>query len=270
MTLKVFDITEIIETYAPLAGSDRWDNSGLQVGDYNAEVKVVAVALDADEANVKSAVDRDAELLITHHPLIFPSITSVDTRTGPGKAIAAAVTGNLSVYSSHTSLDHSASGTSFTLARRLSLTDIAPLPYANTPSDIEREDGVLVQGRLETPMKLVELAAFVKRALGAPMLRCVGNGERLIRSVAVCAGSGGDFVSTAASSGVDLLVLGEIRYHQALEACALGLSVIEAGHFWTEMPVVLETARILKEEACNKKWALSVLTIDGADPFVYP
>ncbi len=213
MTLKVSDITDVIEAYAPLEGSDHWDNSGLQVGDLASEVNVVALALDADEVSVRSAVDRKAELLITHHPLIFPAITSVDTRTGAGKAIAAAVTGNLSVYSSHTSLDHSLSGTSFTLAQRLSLTGIAPLPQTDTPSETEREDGVVVQGRLKTPMKLVEIAAFVKKALGAPMIRSVGDDRRPIRSVAVCAGSGGDFVSTAAASGVDLLIVGEIRYH---------------------------------------------------------
>jgi dinuclear metal center YbgI/SA1388 family protein len=269
MIPKAADIIDIIEGYAPPGRAESWDNSGLQVGDPNAAVKIAAVALDADEYTVSSAADRGAGLLITHHPLIFPDIRSVDLSTGVGRAIAAALRGGVTIYAAHTNLDHAASGTSHALARVIGLVEISPLSDAGSPPESAAEDGIVVFGRLPSETTLLELAAHTKAALGAPAVRIVGDAGAPISTAAVCAGSGGDFVPTAHTVGVDALITGEVGYHAAARARDEGLSLIEVGHFWSEMPVVRLTAETVVDEAQKRKWDLSVVIIEGCDPYGY-
>jgi dinuclear metal center YbgI/SA1388 family protein len=277
MAPSVADIIGIIQTIAPTHRAEPWDNCGLQVGNPDAPVKKVALALNADEHTIRIAADSRADLLITHHPLIFPDISSVDIRTGVGKSIAAAINAGVSIYSAHTNLDHAPEGTSFAMARKLSLVDPTPLPCPVPTTDpqatpAERTtvgDGILYTGGLPSRMKLIDLARSVKESLGIPIVRLVGDPQRTISRAAVCAGSGSDFIITARSLGADVLITGEVRYHAALSAASLGSSLIEAGHYWSEIPVISETARIVGEESRIKGWSVDVTIIQGQDPFLY-
>jgi dinuclear metal center YbgI/SA1388 family protein len=277
MIPTVGNLIGIIEKYAPLTGAEPWDNSGLQVGDLKSPAHTVAVSLDADSLTIARAVEKNASLLITHHPLIFPSICSVDLSIGTGRAIAAAIEGGLSVYSSHTSLDHSFSGTSLVLAQAIGLEEITPLPFFKSGHPVDRRsnaqdnlsDGIIIFGKTPIPVSFTELAVRAKKALAAPMLRITGNESGAISRVAVCAGSGGDFLRTAVSGGAEVFITGEIKYHTAQAALDLGLNVIETGHYWSELPIVEETARTILEAAQLRNWDISVVTIDGRDPFIF-
>jgi len=277
MTPSVADIIRIIEAVAPPDRAEPWDNCGLQVGNPDAAVGKAAVALDADETTINSAAAGGADLLVTHHPLIFPDIASIDTRRAVGRAISAALKADIAVYSAHTSLDHAPAGTSLAAARRLSLIEPVPLPSPNSsaplraPRSDRREpgDGILCLGGLPTEMKLVDLAHLVKGSLGAPLVRMVGDPSRVVSRVAVCAGSGGDFIGTAHGLDAEVLITGEVRYHAAREAADLGISVIEAGHFWSELPVLSEIARIITQESRAKGWPVDVIIMQEQDPFSY-
>jgi dinuclear metal center YbgI/SA1388 family protein len=273
MTPSVADIIRIIEAVAPPDRAEPWDNCGLQVGSPDAAVVRTAVALDADEGTINSAAAGGADLLVTHHPLIFPDIASIDTRRAVGRAIAAALKADIAVYSAHTSLDHAPGGTSLAAARRLSLIEPAPLPSpspgTSRPDRPGTGDGILCIGRLPMEMKLVDLANLVKDSLGAPLVRIVGDPSRVVSRVAVCAGSGGGYIGTAHGLDAEVLITGEVRYHAAREAADLGISVIEAGHFWSELPVLSEIARIITQESRAKGWSVDVTIMQEQDPFSY-
>jgi dinuclear metal center YbgI/SA1388 family protein len=277
MAPSVADIIDLIHTIAPPHLAEPWDNCGLQVGNPDAQVKRIAVALDPDELTIRLASQGAADLLVTHHPLIFQRLSSIDIRAGTGRAVAAALAAGISVYSAHTSLDHAPGGTSFAMAKKLSLIDPTPLSWPG-PTDraqtapldrADSPDGIVYTGRLPSSMRLIELAGFAKESLNAPLVRCVGDPERRVSRVAVCAGSGGDFITTVHSLGADVLITGEVRYHAAASAADLGIALIEAGHFWSELPVLSEAARGIEEQLRMKRWAVDVMTIQGQDPFSY-
>jgi len=277
MAPSVTDIIGLVQTVAPTYRAEPWDNCGLQVGNPDAPVKKIAVALDADERTISSAARAGADLLITHHPLIFPNISSIDVRHATGKAAATALAAGLSVYTAHTNLDHAPGGTSFVLAGKLSLADPTPLTHsAVSPGGhtalseaAGEEDWILCIGRLPSDMELVDLARLVKESLDAPLVRYAGDPHRVISRAAVCAGSGGDFISAARSLGADVLITGEVRYHAAVSAVESDIALIEAGHFWTELPVISEVARIIEGQLRTKGWAVDVIVIQGKDPFSY-
>jgi dinuclear metal center YbgI/SA1388 family protein len=277
MPPSVADIIGLIEIIAPPRRAESWDNCGLQVGNPDAPVNRAAVALDANEETIRSAAAGRADLLVTHHPLIFPDISSIDTSRATGKAVAAALMGNISVYSAHTSLDHAPEGTSFAMARKLSLVDPTPLPFPASaahsgsalPGHDTAGDGIVCLGGLPSAMTLADLALLAKNALGAPVIRLVGDPVRPVSRVAVCAGSGGDFIGTAHDLGADVLITGEVRYHAAREAADAGISLIETGHFWSELPAVSETASIIRRESRARGWSVDVTTIQERDPFSY-
>jgi dinuclear metal center YbgI/SA1388 family protein len=274
MAPSVSDIIRIIEIIAPLYRAEPWDNCGLQVGNPDAPVQKIAFALEADEPTIEAARTRGAGLLITHHPVIFPNIASIDVRSGAGKALAAALAAGISVYSAHTNLDHSPEGTSMALARRLSLVDPAPLPHAESADRPQitgggDPDGIFCIGGLSGQMTLSDLARFVKQSLDAPAVRLTGDPLVSVSRAAVCAGSGGDFITAARASGADVFITGEIRYHAALAAADRGVPVIEAGHYQTELPVIFETAHAVEEQSRIRRWAVEVTVIRGRDPFAY-
>ncbi len=278
MPPSVADIIGLIEIIAPPQRAETWDNCGLQVGNPDAPVNRTAVALDANEETIRSAAAGRADLLVTHHPLIFPDISSIDISRATGKAVAAAIKADISIYSAHTSLDHAPEGTSFAMARKLSLVDPTPLPFpASTaapsrsalPGQDTTGDGIVCLGGLPSAMTLADLALLAKNALGAPVIRLVGDPARSVSRVAVCAGSGGDFIGTARDLGAHVLITGEVRYHAARQAVDAGISLIEAGHFWSELPVVSEMAFIIRRESQARGWSVDVSIIQERDPFSY-
>jgi dinuclear metal center YbgI/SA1388 family protein len=277
MAPSVTDIIDLIQIIAPTYRAEPWDNCGLQVGNPDAQVNKIAVALDPDEPTILSAAKSAVDLLITHHPLIFQRLSSIDVRAGTGRAVAAALGAGISVYSAHTNLDHAPGGTSFAMAKKLSLINPAPLPcpvsaahaQAVSTDHTDAPDGIVYVGALPSRMKLIDLAKFVKESLGPSLVRCVGDQQRPVSRAAVCAGSGGDFVATARSLGADVLITGEVRYHAAVSAVESGIALIEVGHFWSEIPVISEVARCIEEQLLIRKWAVDVMTIRGRDPFSY-
>ena len=248
MEPTVQDIITIIEAIAPPHTAEVWDNSGFQLGDRSAPVRKVAVSLDATPAVIEYAVTQGADLLVTHHPLIFPHITHIDRGTAFGAAVARALANGLSLFCSHTPLDHSPHGTNLALSKTLKLLD--PMPILRRPGEKaspDTVDGIIVTGTLKRPMPLATFAKYVRDTLGATCVRYVGDGESQVHVVSVCGGSGGDFIDRAEELGANLFVTGEIRYHQALAARDSGMNIVEAGHYHTEWCTVAHIENIIKE-----------------------
>jgi len=230
MTPTLEDILELVESVAPAHLSEPWDNPGLQVGDRSKRVQKILLALDPTLRAIQAAVRLQAQLLFTHHPLIFKPVSQLDPADYPGNVVFLAIRSDVAVVCAHTNLDSAAGGINDCLASILGLTDVTVLQEA--PGNPGAGLGRL--GSLERPITLGGMAETIKERLQTPSLRVIGPMEKRIERIAVVGGSGSDLAELAFRKGADLLVTGDVSHHKALDAAALGLAMIDAGHYATE------------------------------------
>lgn len=229
----VNDILRFLEKLAPPELKMEWDNVGLLCGDRAAEVTRVLVALDPFEHVCREAVQRGAQLLVTHHPLIFRPLKSVTQDNAVGRSILLLSRNGISAVNAHTNLDIACGGVNDVLARTIGLRDIRPIGAEN-----------LLRAGVCAPQELPAFLAQVKTALGCAGLRYVDAGKP-VRHVAVGGGSCADEMDEALRAGCDTFVTADVKYNQFWDAQALGLNLIDAGHFATENPVVAALAEQL-------------------------
>ncbi len=257
MKYQVRDVCRIMEELAPLELAFEWDNVGLQIGDPDQEVSGVLLTLSVTIESVQKAIAGGADLIIAHHPVIFKPLPHIRTDTPEGSLLTAILKHDLAVYVAHTNLDQAEQGLNQWLARDLGLREqrvLAPV-----------DNGTVGLGRIGTvaPAKLRTFAQQIEDLWNCSV-RLVGDPEQEIRTVAVLGGSGGDFVQKARESGADVLVTGDVSYHDAMDARSLGLAVLDAGHFATEQIVVKELGRYLAERWGDR---IRILEDHGASPF---
>jgi dinuclear metal center YbgI/SA1388 family protein len=231
MSSRVKHILDILEGVAPARLAEAWDNPGLQVGGREAPVSRLLISLDPTLDAVREATRRGAQLLITHHPLIFKPISSIEPTRYPGDVLHEAIRNGIALACAHTNLDAARGGVNDLLAGLLDLRDLSVLEGPGEPAG---EEGIGRIGALPRPLALEAFAREVKGALDAPVVGVVGSGGRTVRRGAVVGGSGGGLIEAAARKGADVLVTGDVGHHDALSALAFGIAVVDAGHFHTE------------------------------------
>jgi dinuclear metal center YbgI/SA1388 family protein len=282
MVPNLKEVEGVLEGLAPRVLAESWDNPGLQVGDPHGRISTILVSLDPTLAALREASKIGAQLLVTHHPLIFRPISSVDLGSYPGNVIGEAVRGGVSIVSLHTNLDSAEGGINDILAGLLGLRDVEVLEKKSggapeqqvIPAETKSETtGLGRVGNLPESVPLSVMMTKVMEALGAERpLRQIGAGGDLVRRVAVVGGSGGSLVALAAERGAQILVTGDVTYHQALEAVRLGLSVIDGGHFLTERAAMRVFAKRLKAILLSEGWDVVVNYVEEerspfGDPF---
>lgn len=228
--MKVKDIIERIEKYCPRELAYDWDNSGLLLGNSESEVKKIAVTLDVVPDTARQAVKWDADMIVAHHPLIFSPIKKITADNPNGKILSELLSSKIAVYAAHTNLDTAQNGINAYLAEIFNLRDIRIV-------DIHTDDlsaGLGRVGVLESAVELREFAQTVKEKLKTPCVRVCGDLDKVIRSAAVLSGSCSEYVEQAANMGADVVITGDLKYHECLDFNALGICVIDAGHFPTE------------------------------------
>lgn len=366
---RVQDLLGLVHGLFPPELAEEWDNVGLQVGDPTATVARVLVALDPSAAAVAAAAAQGAQLLITHHPLLFKPLRRLTPDDPVGRVVWQAVRNGVAIIAAHTNLDVASDGLNRWLANRLGVEGCQPLqpaaghlfklvvfvpvdhgeavadalfaagagqvgaydhcsfrtlgtgtfrpgagttPFIGTVGQREVVEEVRLEtvvpqrrlsrvlermlkahpyeevaydllplanqlpgaglgriGRLAEPLALAALAERIKGALGCQTVRLVGHPEQVVGKVAVCGGSGAGLIQEARRRGAEVLVTGDIKYHEARQAEALGLALIDAGHFATEQLAAAELAARLGEEAAARGWRLDVLVHAGEhDPFI--
>ena len=229
------DILKYVETLAPPYMKMDWDNAGLLCGSRNAPVTKVLVALDPFEGVCREAVDLGAGLIVTHHPLIFNPLKAVTDETDIGRSIGILCRHGISAIAAHTNLDCAPGGVNDVLAAKLGLSGIQVI-HPDGVDEQGRQWGLLRRGSVkEQPLDI--FLAFVKAALGCEGLRYV-DGGRPVHTVAVGGGACGSELMQAVEAGCDTFVTSDIKYNDFWDARAQGLSLIDAGHFYTENPVV--------------------------------
>lgn len=233
------DIIDYCERFAPLSNAMDFDNVGLLVGDENTTVTKVIVTLDITPEVVTEAKSCGANLIISHHPVIFNPLKRLETNSVPYLLARE----NISALCLHTNLDLGENfGVNICLANALGLQNIEKY--------FSRNDEVcMVIGGIsfDAPVSMKDFAKFVKDKLCCEGLRYTDSDEKIIK-VAVSSGAGGSEIYLAKNLGANVLVTGEIKHNQIIDANNMGLSIIDAGHFKTEDVVILPLAKMLGEK----------------------
>ena len=223
----VADILAFLDTLAPQSLKMDWDNCGLLCGRPGREVKTILVALDPFETVIDEAIRAEADLLVTHHPLIFRNgLMAVNEDTEAGQCVLKLVENGIAAINAHTNLDIAPGGINDVLAQTLGLNGIETIG----------EEGLLRRGTVPA-QPLPQFLAHVKQALGCDGLRYVEAG-RPVATVAVGGGACADEMEEALAAGCDTFVTSDVKYNQFRTAFQLGLNLIDAGHFHTENPAM--------------------------------
>lgn len=226
--MKLSEIINILFDELKLKQQEKWDNSGLQIGSMNSDIKKIMVILDFDENSLQFAINNNIDLIITHHPFIFSSIKSIDLDSYDGNIIKELIKHDICIYSMHTNFDLAEKGVNKVLAEKLNIMqyDLLHTVYDNVGyggiSEIE-------------PINIIDYAKSVKANLHCPSIKLYCNDEsKTIKTVAFCGGSGSEFIFDAINKKADVFITGDIKYHQAQEALKNNLCIIDAGHYYTE------------------------------------
>ena len=233
--MKCREVIEILERLAPPSLACEWDNPGLLAGRSDKEVETVFLALDADDEAIAQAVRAGADMIITHHPLIFKPLKKVNDQDFISRRILRLIREDISYYAMHTNFDAAPGCMGDLAGERLGLQKTRVLEPMGTMAD-GTEYGIGVFGLLERVRTLKETAEFVKEAFGLPFVTVFGETQipRRIRSAAVCPGAGGSTMKEALNSGADVYITGDISHHEGIDAVACGMAVIDAGHYGIE------------------------------------
>lgn len=240
--LDVTGFVERLDARLPLAWAEDWDRSGLLAGDPDAPVRSVLVTLDADRAAVRRAAAGGHSVLLTHHPAVLECGLPL-VPDGPYGVVVDAIRAGVALVAMHTNLDRSPAGAE-ALAVALGLEHRAPLVPAQAGEGTLPSFGRLCE--LDAPVPLSAVAAKCGQVLGASA-RTWGAAERPVRRIALVNGSGGSFIGAALAARADVLVTGEVRYHDARAALDAGLAIVEAGHDASEWPLVRVLAHAARE-----------------------
>ena len=221
---KVKEILDWMDQNYPFSLAEDFDNCGLLIGDPEREVSCCLLALDVTAEVVEDAAQEKAELILTHHPVIFNPLKRL---LEGGTAYECARRG-IAVISSHTCLDKAAGGVNDVLAGLLSLRGVSVL---------ENTDGIVRVGTLKKALSPPDFAEACKQALKAGGVRAV-LGDRPVRTAALCSGAGGSFLDVVLKCGCDAYLTGEVKHHEAVLAKNAGITLVDAGHFETETVVL--------------------------------
>ena len=228
--MKVKDIINIIEEFAPLGIQEKWDNSGLCIGSPEDEVTSVLMGLDCTPELVDEAVACGADMIVTHHPLIFSGLKKISPDDLTGAAVIKAIKAGISIYAAHTNADKVIAGVSGAMAAKLGLENVTILDEDGEGT------GLGVVGDLPAPMTSQEAVEFVKERFGLKAMRTSKPVEGNISRIAMCGGSGGSLIGVAKAAGAQLYISGDISYHNFFTP--EGFMIMDIGHYESEIEIV--------------------------------
>ena len=228
--MKLRDIFEKLDDLAPFEDAAQWDNSGLLVGREESEIKKVMLALDARGDVIEAAVREGAQLIVTHHPLIFGSLKKVNAEDFVGRRILTLAENRIACIAMHTNFDRHVMN--IEAARMLGLERMET--FAEAAQTERGELGFGYVGELPGSLTLEECAERVKEVFKLEKVDFFGDRQERISRAAIVSGSGAEFVDEARQKGAQLLVTGDVKYHNGIDAVEKGICVINAGHYGVE------------------------------------
>jgi len=223
-----------------------WDNSGLNIGKMDQDIKKIMLTLEVTSAIVDEAIEKDVDLIISHHPFIFSKINKIvvarDNDSIKSDLIYKLIKNDICVYSMHTSYDLADNGLNdyflklmgYKSDEILEVEGMADFCDVSTRTTVSKQYGLGRVVRLEEGLRTLDFLQNLKGILGVDDIRFVGDPMGHIKSFAVVTGSGAEYFSILKEKNIDLLITGDLKYHQAQDAKELGVMVADFGHFGTE------------------------------------
>ncbi len=259
--MKVRDIANIIEEFAPLSLQASYDNAGLIVGHYDTDVRGIMLAVDLTEDVINEAIERDANMIVTHHPIIFSPLKRLTAANYVERMVELAVRKEVVVYAAHTNLDSAPDGMSWRLGEMLGLRDMKVLE----PTSADGSCGFGVVGELENELPTEEYIDFVARTLSLSVMRHTTIATPRVKRIALCTGSGGSLMGEVKHSGAELYITADLRYNDFFEG-QNSFTTLDVGHYESEFCAIQIIYDILSKKMIN--FALHK-TIFGANPVHY-
>ncbi len=259
--MKLKEIMQMLEELCPRSFAMSWDNVGLLVGRTDKEVQTIALALDATSEVIADAAAKGADLLLTHHPLLFGGVKNVTDSDYVGRRILELIRSDICCYAMHTNFD--VLGMADAAADLLHLTDREVLEV--TYEDDISVEGIGRIGALTEPIKLSECAQKVAEVFEIEHVRYYGDPDQMLVTCAILPGSGKSEIDLAVKAGADVYITGDISHHDGLDAVEKGLAVIDAGHYGIEKIFIPYMKEYLEREMPS----LRILSCDAGAPFAY-
>lgn len=228
--MKCYEIMEKLEVHSPVTYAEDWDNVGLLAGRPDKEIKSIYIALDATDDVIEEAVCLKADLLLTHHPLIFSKLKSVTTEHFIGRRVYQLLRNDICYYAMHTNFDVMGMADAAADAMELKHRQVLDVTHA----DALGSEGCGRFGKLSHKMMLKDCAELVKQRFQVPNVRVYGDLNEVVEIAAVMPGSGGSYLKEALQVGADVMITGDIDHHEGIDAVAQGISIIDAGHYGIE------------------------------------
>ncbi len=238
------EIYTLLNSVAHFDLQEEYDNSGFLVGSASREVTGVLFALDVTEKVIEEALEKGANLIVTHHPLMFHGRRRITDEDCEGRLLMRLIREDISLIAAHTCLDKAEGGINDALAEVCALLDV-------------RGEGFVRVGRLPSPMSSAALADYLSAALNTTV-RLMGSGDRQVEWVGLCSGSGGSEWQAAAALGAEAFLSGEIKHSLALEMADAGIPAYECGHFATEEPGIFALADALQSALNQVEYILGI------------
>lgn len=261
--MKLNDIIKIIEDIAPVNLKEGFDNVGLMVGDREKNITKILLALDCTEDAIREAKEMGAELILTHHPLLFRKPQSITTDTLLGRKIIELIRNDINLYSAHTNWDSVKDGLNDTLVKILGFEK----GIIMEKNQFNNEAGIGRVVELNKEMTGFEIVDNIKSSLGVKNLRFAGDLNQVVRKVAIVNGSGQDYFGDAKKLGADLIITGDTTYHFVSDYKEMGLNILDIGHFNSEWPVLINVSEKVKEKLDSD--VEFVISKESKDPFEF-
>lgn len=245
MHAKVETIENMLQEFAPMETAESYDNVGTIIGRRDAKVTIILVALDCTLDVVREAKELGAELIVTHHPLLFHARKNLLEEDAEGRILCEMVRARLSLIAAHTNLDQTELSGSACCAKLLKL------------QNVRKASDYLFIGESEQPLKAAELENQIARALSFPVRR-YGNSEQMISTLAIAGGADDGDWQAAQALGAQALLTGEVRHHNALAASMSDFVLFDGGHYGTEAPLVPFLAEYLQKRMNDVQYNVRV------------
>lgn len=259
MPVQLKNILEALNQHAPFSLAESWDNVGLLVGNPEQEITGILTALDPTNNLIDEAITKGANLIVTHHPVIFKPLKSINTGLPGGRLLEKALSNQIAIVGYHTNFDSAKQGINDVLAEKLGLIDLVPLV---SEQEQPEDTGLGRIGRFDTAVSGEVFITSLLQVLDLQGVQIAGTLPDTIKRVAVCGGSGSDFAETAFQQGADIYLSAEIKHSTAIWASENNFCIIDGTHYATEKPAVDLLAQKLTEMSAAQGWNTDIFQSD--------
>lgn len=259
MAITVSNILEYIDKIAPFRTAESWDNTGLLIGNSNQSISRILLALDITDEVIYEAIEKNVQLIITHHPIIFGGIKSVTTNDRVGALVLRLIENKISVIAAHTNLDRS-----FEYGINRHIANLYGLKNIQTLSD-SHDFGIL--GRFENPVSIAQFTKLTKEVFQTSIIKFANHkGDATIRKVAISSGASSDYIGDALTVDADVFITSDLKYHEAQNVIGTKLILVDVGHFESEFLYLSRFIELLKYAVLSDDKTLEIIVTETEKP----